>query len=115
MTEVTKSGLKRFEFGVSHGDAGSVPDVYEYDRGEWVQHEDAEDALEAATLTAVAKLLRYWSARGVPLSVEDMASMAALVEHYDPKADDLSTACCPVCEEMECDSDCPLAEVRADV
>jgi hypothetical protein len=112
MAEATAPKLKRFEFDVSHGDAGSVPDTYEYEQGEWVKHEDAEDALASHTLTTVAKLLRYWAARGVPLSVDHMDTMLASAEGYDPKADDLSTACCPVCEEMECDSDCPLAEVR---
>ncbi len=45
----------------------------------------------------------------MPMSLEELHETADSVERLG--ADPL---CCPMCEEIECDDDCPLARIRAD-
>ena len=73
----------------------------------------AASPVDGAACAAVAKLLRYFGSRGVPLEPAEMLVMAQAIEAYDLEPDDLrSVPACPVCEEAECDGDCPLAAVR---
>lgn len=59
-----------------------------------------EVAVVAATLRKVSDQQRCDADR------EELVSVAAAVEA------DWDGACCPVCQEVACDDDCPLVEVR---
>jgi hypothetical protein len=69
--------------------------------------------------TAVADALRYarvnWT-RNEPCAevrtlIEDLASAEEATRSWTPEPG----WCCPFCEEVECDSDCPLARVREEL
>jgi hypothetical protein len=66
--------------------------------------------------TAVVETLRYARVYWVPEDaraltfVEDLASAEELTRSWDMEPG----WCCPFCEEVECDSDCPLAGVRGE-
>lgn len=61
----------------------------------------------SATLRTVAEWGLTWP-DGRKLARDDLRMIAANVESLGP--DDCR---CPVCEEVECDEDCPLAGLRA--
>jgi hypothetical protein len=58
-------------------------------------------------IETVVRTLRQ-VAEWMPMSLEELQETADLVERLgaDP-------ACCPMCEEIECDDGCPLAAIRA--
>lgn len=61
----------------------------------------------AATLRTVAEWGLSFEEGLARDELRDIADQVALVEPGD--------MCCPVCEEVECDEGCPLAEYRAGV
>lgn len=63
---------------------------------------------EQATITTVAETLRYaahWSTD----DADDLRAVAAELDTGDIAA----WICCPVCQEITCDADCPLRTVRS--
>lgn len=63
---------------------------------------------DRAVIAAVEATLRYvsWWAR-------DETAPGHLIEQADETRElDRDTVCCPVCKEITCDRDCPLAPVR---
>lgn len=71
--------------------------------------------------TAVADTLRYARVNWGPLESVDHPRLRTLIEDL-ASAEELTRLwdmepgwCCPFCEEVECDSDCPLARVREEL
>lgn len=84
----------------------AIPFLQDELRALRLERDQLTTALQAAIVKAVADTFREIQSWGVELPGESGTEMAAMVEG------DLSW-CCPVCQEVECDSDCPLAPARA--
>ncbi len=68
---------------------------------------------EAGILTAVAATLRYITHWDLGECASDLAGIAADVDRLRTAPhDDLDWACCPICQEILCDTDCPLSAIR---
>jgi len=71
-----------------------------------MEHHAAVRAAVAATLRQVAGWGLVWEHDGQPAR-DDLCDIAMQVERMEP-----GDMCCPVCEEVTCDEDCPLAGHR---
>lgn len=66
----------------------------------------AEESAEI--IGTVVRTLRQ-VAEWMPMSAEELQETADVVERWS-----VGDLCCPMCEEVECDDGCPLAEIRAE-
>lgn len=69
------------------------------------QYTEAEIQLVIETTVRTLRQVAEW----MPMSSEELqqtADNAQRLGAYD--------ACCPMCEEIECDDDCPFAKIRAE-
>lgn len=74
-----------------------------------LRHETAADDRTTLVLTATERTLR--TAANWLESDKDSEMLTSAADAV--KAQGADELCCPVCEEIECDGDCPLAELRA--
>jgi hypothetical protein len=66
------------------------------------------DACDELVVIAVARTLSEVATWGSLATSDTLVSVAAEVKMGGP------WTFCPVCQEIECDNECPLAEVRSD-
>lgn len=70
------------------------------------------DVLDSPVVTAVVRTLRYTAQwREDDRSRRAFVQLAQVVE-AEYERGDVADWCCPICQEVECDDDCPLAVIR---